>query len=147
MKNVFLILLVSLFSLTIIAQNMRDSINNLIIRYHSSFSPFSETYELKVITKSIAYVSPFKELPDSLEKRKSKNLSVKKWAALYELIEKTKFDSIGSSTGQGIDGAWYYINIEYCNGLKKYLEIRSGYAPESLYKIHEFLRKELKIKR
>jgi hypothetical protein len=144
MKRIIVLTLLNILTLLSFAQVGDDKVIKLFIKYQSCFAMLPEIYEIDLNDKIILSVSPIIDLPGNTQKRKSKKLGKKKWERLSYLIDKTDFKSIDSSTAQGIDGAWYYIDIESTDKELKKIKIWSGYAPTSLIDLHNLLKNYLK---
>ncbi len=141
MKKAVIALLLNLLTIISFTQNADREITKIRIRYQPSFSSLPELYEIRLNEGKVDYISPITRIPSGEEERVTKKLNRSNHKKLSELIGKIDFYSINSSTGQGIDGAWFSLNVEYTNGETKQIKIWSDQGPKSLLELHRFLLK------
>jgi len=143
MKRSLLILLISFLTLISFGQT-KIEIKQVDIDYRSSFGD-SRNYMIDLDARRIDYTTGIIPLnPDGSPIFNSKRISKKSFNELSRLIDSVGFMSLDSTTGYGLDGAWYKINVGFSNGCTKRYDLWSGYAPEPLNELFAYLRKKYK---
>jgi hypothetical protein len=139
MKRGIIILISCLYTQLLISQIERNEIVKISLRYNSTFSPLPELYEVNLHEKTINYINPI-EYPDG-KRIETKKLNKKKWKELNNIIKKIQFKSLVDSTSYGIDGAWYFLNVDFSNNETRQYKIWSGNAPTYLCELHKIIKK------
>lgn len=137
--SIFLLSLFSILPLT--SQQEEIKLTEISIRYQSTFASLPELYRILLTDRKIEEISPITSTSGEPVRTRTKRIPKKKWAKIISFVESDKFQSLETSTEQGIDGAWYSITSKYTNGQTKTVKIWSGHATAELINFYNLIKK------
>lgn len=143
--SIFILSFLSIFPLP--SQQEEIRLTEISIRYQSTFSSIPELYRLLIIDRKIEEISPITGVSGEPVRIRTKWIRKNKWTKIMSFVESEEFQSMETSTEQGIDGAWYSITSKYTNGQKKTVKIWSGYATAELINFHNLIKNEIAKRR
>ena len=126
------IFLLSLLAIFPISSQQEQKVTEISIRYQSSSASLPELYGILLTDRKIEEISPITGTSGEPVRTRTKRIAKKKWAKIMFFVESDKFQSLKTSTEQGIDGAWYSITSKFKNGQTKNVKIWSGHATPEL---------------
>ena len=127
--SIFLLSLLVIFSIT---SQQEVNVTEISIRYQSSSASLPELYRILLSEREVEEISPITGTSGEPTRTKTKRIPKKKWTKIMSFLESDEFQSLETSTEQGIDGAWYSITSKYANGQTKTVEVWSGHATPEL---------------